>query len=242
MIAPLKPGCLEGPLCLASTAHCSSSPSSSACPLFFYSPHFLLEPIKFDGTIIISVLSLWLVAGLCALLLRSSLGGRVEFFSPVIYVSSIHMGCAFTHVHTYTYKFTETKKYTCMHMFCTCNPASHHTCHIHLQQYVMIHHSPMSRSLYNILSMSCIQTQKNTHHSHTYTCSSLTAFTHSLCDVRVTLDTGSPLPCGGCHVGMRNRDMHMTCFSQEDWAMFNVKLIHNRTHRSESWQVVCSSQ
>lgn len=42
------------------------------------------------------------------------------------------------------------------------------------------------------------------------------AFTHSSCDATVTLDTGSPPPCGGCHVRMRNRDTRMICFSQED--------------------------
>lgn len=58
------------------------------------------------------------------------------------------------------------------------------------------------------------------------------AFTHSPCDATVTLDTGSPPPCGGCHVGMRHTDTRMTEFSQG--AMFNVRLIHNRRHWSES--------
>lgn len=110
--------------------------------------------------------------------------GRVEFFSSVIYVSFTHMVCACTHVHTYTYKFTETKNICrlCMYRLCTvqCNSASHHTCHIHLQRYVMMHHSPMSHNLYNIHA--CYASKhKKTHSTHTPTHARHSQISHIPC-------------------------------------------------------------
>lgn len=70
------------------------------------------------------------------------------------------------------------------------------------------------------------------------------AFTRSLCEATVTLDTALPLPnpCGSCHVGMWHTDTRMTEFSQEDGAMIRVRLMHNRSHPGEGWQVVCGLQ
>lgn len=122
VIAPIKPVCLEGPLCLASTAHGSSSPQQLLLSsLLLLSPTFSCSPLNL---MVPSSSPFCPCDSWRASVLYYSIPPR-GVLSLVIYVSLAHTGHA--RMYTQSHRDKNVRAHTRTLQSCIAS----HTCHIH---------------------------------------------------------------------------------------------------------------
>ena len=215
-IAPIKPVCLEGPVCFASTAHGPSSSSKQLLPssLLLLSPTFSGSPLNLmvpsssasrpcdswrASVLYYTTLPQWVCTPLSSDLCFCHTHG------PHMYTQTCRDRNTPSYTHTYTHTHT--------HTHTECNPTLHQTNVTHIYTGILdVPHTHTSH-MEQIYQHTYGAQRRHTRRTHTYTHTlvphshNTRAFTHSWCSATVTLDTGSPPPRGGCHVGMRHTDI-----------------------------------
>lgn len=207
-IAPIKPVCLEGPLCFTSTAHGPSSSStelllSSLLPL---SPTFSGSPLN--------------------LMVPSSSASRPcdSWRASVLYYTTVPQGVrtplssdlCFCHTHgPCMYTQTCRDRNTHSHTHTAQWYIASNTRHTHLCRYPG--DATYAHVTHGAHIPACMRSTKETRahtlvtHSH-----NTRAFTHSWCSATVTLDTGSLPPVAAVMWGCATQISRMTGFSRDD--------------------------